>query len=46
MCLNNFLKKNPDTFYLLKNTSLGAFTPNVKSVLGENLGGILSGNQC
>jgi len=24
----------------------GAFTPNVKSVLSENLGGILGGNQC
>ncbi len=24
----------------------GAFTPNVKSVLSENLGGILGGTQC
>ncbi len=24
----------------------GAFTPNVKSMLSENLGGILGGNQC
>ncbi len=24
----------------------GAFTPNVKKVLGENLGGILGGTKC
>jgi len=27
-------------------TFKGAFTPNVKSVLSENLGGILGGTQC
>ncbi len=37
---------DPDTFYLLSNTSKGAFTTNVKSVLSENLGGILVGSQC
>jgi hypothetical protein len=26
--------------------SKGTFTPNVKSVLSENLGGILGGTQC
>jgi hypothetical protein len=26
--------------------AIGAFTPNVKSVLSENLGGILGGTQC
>ncbi len=26
--------------------SNGAFTPNIKSVLSENLGGILGGTQC
>jgi hypothetical protein len=26
--------------------SEGAFTPNIKSVLTENLGGILGGSQC
>jgi hypothetical protein len=41
-----FFLTDPDTFYLLSNTSQGAFTPNVKSVLTENLGGILSGTQC
>ncbi len=29
-----------------KSTSKGAFTPNPKSVLNENLGGILGGTQC
>jgi hypothetical protein len=27
-------------------SSYGAFTPNVESVLSENLGGILGGTQC
>jgi hypothetical protein len=34
---------------MLQNTVMqykGAFTPNVKSVLSENLGGILGGTQC
>ncbi len=37
-----------DLLLLLKFPSLiyGAFTLNVKSVLNDNLGGILSGTQC
>jgi hypothetical protein len=33
------------TFYL-RNQSNGAFTVDVKSMLNENLGGILGGTQC
>jgi hypothetical protein len=32
--------------FKLSNTLLSAFTPNVKLMLSENLGGILGGSQC
>jgi hypothetical protein len=38
----NYVKYSFTSTEVLK----GAFTPNVKSVLSENLGGILGGNQC
>jgi hypothetical protein len=33
------------TYFFLHTFQKGAFTPNVKSVLSENLGGILGGTQ-
>jgi hypothetical protein len=35
-----------DTCPTEENAYKGAFTPNVKSVLSENLGGILGSTQC
>ncbi len=41
----NYMKQ-PITQNQFKKILKGAFTPNVKSMLYENLGGILGGTQC
>ncbi len=49
LCLNPkpFLQSTPYLFTTsLKYVVVFAFTPNVKWVLSENLGGILGGTQC
>ncbi len=44
--LENFLRCIQGTHYIHGYRSYGAFTLDVKSVLNENLGGILGGTQC
>jgi hypothetical protein len=41
-----FIMGLEQTFCFSSTEKVDAFTPNVKSVLSENLGGILGGTQC